>query len=478
MDNEFGGPRAPLITLLAAIFLLATAGAYILAHVLLPSDGTALDFQTEPPPSGLALNPWRPGQSPFQPGDVLLAIDGHPLDDWITGRAASPGASPSTYRIERAGQSIDLVVPLGPYDALAALGSNWAFAAALVYLFAVGAVVFARRPVLPSARALFLVSAAVLASSTVYYLGLQARDLRYGWLLALWAWGSIALFGVALGGLLHFTLVFPRVRPALARRPAWLVLVYAGVWLPYLVLVALGWPSAASAASRLSLLLRSTSGISAVYFLLVLASSLWAYRHASSQVERRQIRWTVWGIFVAEVPWLATDVAPNLFGRPSLLPPQLLGLFWVAIPATIAIAILRERLFDIDVIIRRTLVYSLLTATLAVIYFGSVVLFQALLAAVPGQNQSALATVLSTLTIAALFRPLRTRAQRIIDLRFYRRQYDAAQALNGFSASLREHVNLDQLSERLVDVVDETMRPAHVSLWIRPRVDDSSHSNP
>src|SRR5205085_9309540 len=131
----------------------------------------------------------------------------------------------------------------------------------------------------------------------------------------------------------------------------------------------------------------------------------------------------------------------------------------------IAIAISRHQLFDIDVIIRRTLIYSVLTALLALAYFGSVLVLQSTFSALAGQRDSALVTVLSTLIIAALFVPLRRRVQAVIDQRFYRRKYDAARTLAAFGAHLRDSVDLEALSEELLATVDEAMQPESLSLW-------------
>jgi len=138
------------------------------------------------------------------------------------------------------------------------------------------------------------------------------------------------------------------------------------------------------------------------------------------------------------------------------------------VPFVFGTAILRYGLWDIDVLINRTLVYGTLTATLALVYFGLVVGLQFLLRELTSQIASSpLIIVGSTLAIAALFQPLRRRIQSAIDRRFYRRKYDAAKTLAHFSAILRDEVDLNQLSEQLVEVVEETMQPAHVSLWLR-----------
>jgi len=141
----------------------------------------------------------------------------------------------------------------------------------------------------------------------------------------------------------------------------------------------------------------------------------------------------------------------------------------LGIPVAVGIAILKYRLYDIDVVINRTLVYGALTVMLALVYFGCVAATEAIFRALTGQErQPQIAVVVSTLVIAALVNPLRRRIQGFIGRRFYRRKYDAARTLEAFSAKLRDETDLDALRDDLVGVVRETMQPAHVSLWLRP----------
>ena len=137
------------------------------------------------------------------------------------------------------------------------------------------------------------------------------------------------------------------------------------------------------------------------------------------------------------------------------------------VPVSVGIAIFKYRLYDIDMIINRTLVYGALTATLVATYFGSIVVLQRLFVVLTGER-STLAVVASTLAIAALFNPLRRRIQSFIDRRFYRKKYDAAKTLAAFNAKLRDETDLDALCDDVVGVVRETVQPAHVSLWLRP----------
>jgi len=180
--------------------------------------------------------------------------------------------------------------------------------------------------------------------------------------------------------------------------------------------------------------------------------------------ERQQLKWFAYAVAVMVLlfaSWLLLAVA-------GLVPPN--ALMWtvplLGLPAGVGIAVLRYRLYDIDVVINRTLVYGSLTATLAAAYLGGVALLQGTFRALTGQ-ESQLAIVASTLLIAALFVPLRRRVQSFIDRRFYRRKYDAARTLQDFSIRLREKTDLDGLNTDLLGVVRETVQPAHVSLWLR-----------
>jgi hypothetical protein len=197
------------------------------------------------------------------------------------------------------------------------------------------------------------------------------------------------------------------------------------------------------------------------------AVSLIVRTRRAGRVERQQIKWLAYGGAVAVGAIFVSSVISTIWSADVGI--ALISLGLLGVPIFTGVAIARYRLYDIDIVINRTLVYGALTAALVAVYFGGVATLQALFRALTGQEQQAqLAIVVSTLVIAALFNPLRGRIQGFIDRRFYRRKYDAAKTLGAFSAKLRDKTDLDALTDDLVGVVKETMQPAHVSLWLRP----------
>ena len=212
--------------------------------------------------------------------------------------------------------------------------------------------------------------------------------------------------------------------------------------------------------------------------ILLVIALLYRYHYASSPLQRQQTKWVIFGTCVAGIIVVGlripTLIFPSLWQAGSvyrLISGPAYIVVVLIVPISFGLAILRYRLYDIDILINRTLVYGSLTAILGLVYFASVFILQSLVSGLTGhistESQSPIVIVASTLGIAALFQPLRRRLQAIIDRRFYRSKYDAARTLATFSASLREEVDLNQLREQLLAVVQETMQPSHVSLWLR-----------
>ena len=215
-------------------------------------------------------------------------------------------------------------------------------------------------------------------------------------------------------------------------------------------------------------------GILAVTLFLGMYAQIYRYRNVSTYAEREQAKWVVVGLFawmiylaIVSAPWMYLQNLPPGQPMPWWMPFSTVT-WWVSLiifPLSLAISILRYRLFDIDVIIRKTLVYAALTASLVMVYFGSVLLLQSIFTGVSGQ-QSPIAIVISTLVIAALFNPLRQRIQNAIDRRFYRRKYDAEKTLEAFAKTARDETDLDALRDDLVRVVQDTMQLEQVGFWL------------
>jgi hypothetical protein len=325
--------------------------------------------------------------------------------------------------------------------------------------FAVGALIFWRRS---NDRMALLTSLFLVAFGTVT---VDTTD-AYTLISSQPAWW-LPVRGVEVVGevcVVLFFLLFPggRFAPRWTRWLALAFIAYVVSDIPFLELY-----SGSPTLERLSLWV----------FIGMVVSLCWSqayrYRKVSTSAQRQQTKWVVFGTllgvagtFPFQLPLDAALVGGDM---PFVLLVLNMGftLSFLLVPLSISVAVLRSHLFDIDLIINRTLVYGLLTAMLALVYFGSIVLLQRLFVGLTGE-QSTLAVVACTLVIAALFNPLRRRIQSLIDRRFYRRKYDAAKTLEAFSAKLRDETDLDALRDDLVGVVRETMEPAHVSLWLRP----------
>ena len=345
----------------------------------------------------------------------------------------------------------------------------------------IGALIASRRPENPVGWLMCLLGLATSIGHfggqyAIYTLSAEPNSLPAGEVLA---WIASWILPIIIGLQVFAFLLFPTGRLP-GRRWRWLA------WLTAAFVVAGVISSAFSLGANAGLgPIRNPLGIQgftsvykAVLFtvppllLVAAALSLFVRLRRAVGTERQQIKWFA---YAAAASVGATNLAyliPGVLDTPLWFERVGFALNIASIPAipgAIGIAILLHRLYDIDRIINRTLVYAIVSATLAVVYFGGIVLSQRIFTGLTGQeNLPQLAIVASTLVIAALFNPLRRRVQSFIDRRFYRRKYDARQTLEAFSAKLRDETDLEALNKELVEVVRETMQPAQVSLWLRP----------
>lgn len=262
--------------------------------------------------------------------------------------------------------------------------------------------------------------------------------------------------------MVHFVLAFPLRKWPLTRRPRLVLAFLYGVPTISLALTLITGNIAIYNGALLPMV--------AILVIALVAATAHNLGRVHDRVVRAQIGWVALGIaspLVASlIPGILIDrFIPNV-NNSNALANWGFNLFGLLLPLCFAIAITRYRLFDINVIIRKTLVYTVLTGLLALVYFGAVVLLQNVFDSVSSQ-QSPLVIVISTLLIAALFAPLRQRVQAFIDRRFYRQKYDAQQILAQFAQSARDEVEIDALTAELLRAVQETMQPARISLWFK-----------
>lgn len=461
-ETQFNREAWLMLFLTLALLLFTIASfAYLFT---LPTDGWEVNEGWNPP--GLAYSKNLMGDpSPLQPGDFVTAVEGIPADSNVM--SLSPNLKGSwqagatlEYTVIRDGQEIQVPVTLVHWQfekwLVATLRDPVKLAGLLsgTVLLALAAFVFYRRPGDPAAGAFLIIMAMMAASilggtlpgSFASWVDPLANVLQNNvfWYLLL------TLFPFAI---IRFALVFPRPKPIHQRHP----------WLPYAV---------GAIGLILSVLpLDLPVGIFWFVFSLFLTVAILIHNAFTMRdaVNQAQLRWGLGGLIIG----FGTLALMFLAGSSGWIEsnPVILSLMFAfattVMGSMLAVAILRYRLFDIDIIINRTLVYGGLTLTLALIYFSSVLLLQTLFQAATGESQSPLVIVISTLAIAALFTPLRRRIQNDIDRRFYRRKYDSQQMLEAFASSLRQEVNLDEISQSLLAAAVETMQPENVSLWLR-----------
>jgi hypothetical protein len=318
--------------------------------------------------------------------------------------------------------------------------------------FALGSLIFWRRP---EDRMALVVSLTLITFGATFFVPFPLLDLPLLWKLSA---ETISFVGSAL--LILFLFLFPDGR-------------FVPRWTRFLVAVCIGALVPISFFYDSVTFVFGNSMLNAVlatcFVSVTVFAQIYRYRRVSDPTQRLQTRWVVFGIVSALggacALALLDFISPH--GVASGLPGSTaLFCFAFLIPLSIGVAVLRSRLFDIDVLINRTLVYGCLTVTLALVYFGGVVLLQRTFVFLTGGGTQ-FTVVVSTLAIAALFVPLRRRIQDFIDRRFYRGKYDARKTLEAFAGKLRDETNLQALSAELVKVVRETMEPERVSLWLR-----------
>ncbi len=401
----------------------------------------------------------------LQTGDVLVAIEGIPADPQSFGQSPvlqerwKPG-SKLDYTILRAGEELEVSVTLGNWPTGIGFWKTFMQPITLISLvsgfiqLALSVFIFFRRPGNPATGSFFLIMA-MLTGTTI------SDVIPFGYAIWIDAFADLLQNVVGFGFLLavfpfsviRFALTFPRPKPIYLRYP-WLPLGAGGVGLGLILFAPdspLGWFWFV-----LSLLLA----------VIILIHNAFTMQDAVSQA---QIRWGIGG-FVIGIGTLTimfllntTEVASIPMDTFDVVSTFAL----MVMTAMIAVAISRYRLFDIDIIIRRALQYTLLSGILILVYLSSVFLIQSVFSGLEGSLNSQFVTVITTLGVAAIFNPLRSRVQDFIDRRFFRKKYDAEKAVNDFAVISRGEVDIERLSEALLSLIEKNIQPDQASLWLR-----------
>jgi len=460
--------RGSWLVLAAAAVLLLGSAAQLAYRFTLPTDGWSVYTEEIVESNRITDRNLVGAASDLREGDVILAVDGvdvsgeassgytPPPAGWVAGRTV-------TMLVRREGEEVETAVPVVNWTSGGILRYNTlgpaqiGFFVGAMLLLIVGWFTFLRRPEVPSARALLLFCTALGATAISGLLpdGLSVQfDLPAFGLVGFY---SYAIFGVVLApALLTFALLFPNPKKVIQRHP-WLAampLLYGAALLVYLVAggnAAMAWFG------------------SMAMFALSIVSLIHSWFTQRDAASRAQLRWAVSGLVLGLSMFMLTFL--SAFGLvPDAAVVDVLdaiaSMGFAVVGLGLAVAILRYRLYDIDVILRKTLVYAVLSGLLLLVYFGSVLVLQTLVGRRAGE-QSPLVIVLSTLLIAALFAPLRRRVQEGIDRRFFRSKVDAQMVLAQFAETARDETEVAALTAELRRVVQETMQPEGLSVWLR-----------
>jgi two-component system, NarL family, sensor kinase len=461
-----------------ALACLLMPAIFIIYLVTSPSDGFRLESTTRVfTPEGVVLTPHGESDSPLRQGDILVAINGVSIEErsrtFFTGDARSriDGAgSPLLYSVLRNGEFLQVEVDLGPFPWQKVLANHWGVFLFILSTQGVATFILLQRRRDPAAQAFFIW--AFSGSHTyIWAFGLQTADLLYGpsyWYFRL---VNVFLWLMFWPAMVHMLLVFPRILLGVRRFSIWILGVYA---LPFLVFgLYLAWDY-----SRSSSLLTWWNSIligeylaAIIYMILGIVLFAYQYLTAKSEADRIKIGWVALGGMNSLILGLVLFILPNLILGEPFLSPNGLGLVNFPFIIALAIAIWKYSLFDINLVIRSTVIYSILTASLAFFYFSLVTLLQMGISLLEGE-QSSVVVVISTLAIAALFNPLRKSIQNFIDRRYFRRRYNAEKSLADFSEAASRETDLEQLAEHVTSMVSDTLQPKRIDLWLRPHKKD------
>jgi hypothetical protein len=468
--------RIRLVGVAVAILFSAMAGAFVVVRLLTPSDGARLQpGERAWHANSVTVTALVEQPGGLETGDLVVAVAGVPLNTWADQILDPEVPRPSwqvgdvvPYTVIRAGERLELQVRLMPYPLGAILAQSWSTLLFVLFTAIVLTVVFMLRPLERAAQVLLLLAWSNVHGVT-WSLGLQVSDIVQPFTFYLYQLTASGAWIVWWSTLFLFALVFPRTNHLLARRST-LPLLYGLPFLFFFLYLAASRRLFASTLEWMGGWVVGNWLVAFAALALTTAVFVLGYRKRWNFAERKKVRWLAFGFLLCGGITLFLWLVPGIVLGQPLLSASAFGLALLPLPVILGIAVWRDALFDIDIIIRRTVTYTILIAILAIVYFASVIVLQQVFVSVINAR-SEIVTVLSTLAIAALFIPLRNWIQNVLDTRFYRKKYDSQQVLTDFAKTLRDETDLEALTARLMQVVHETMQPQSVSVWLRRQVD-------
>ena len=461
-----------LAVVVVAITAVLLGTTFLLFHLLTPFDGVRLaPGQPYWSTTGVVVTPIEQQSGGLAPGDIVVTVEGKSMEVWAQALFQPGLARPQwhigqtvTYTVLRNGQRRQVPVTLEPYPLGAIVLHEWSTVLfALVFLL-VGVFVFVLRPDDRAAR-VQLVMAASITGATTWSLGLQVGDLISGtgfWLYIATTFGVYTLFWV---GILHFVLVFPRPHPIITNRPWTIPMIYVAPYvlsIAYLVVARLGM---ASVLDWMKSWDSVESVLPATYLVLTILLALWSYRTLRTTADRQKLRWLVFASLISGGGILLLWYLPTLLLGQPVLGSNGLGLLALPYPLILPIVILRYRLFDIDIIINRTLVYGLLTTLIVCVY----VVVVNVLGAVLHSSGSPVNSLVATGLIAVLFQPLRSRLQQIINRIMYGERDEPYTVLSRLGSRLEATLAPEAVLPTIVETVASALKLPYAAITLLKR---------
>lgn len=443
------------LPLTTAVVMLALAATSVVYHLWQASDGTRPGYvAASMSRQGLGVSPIPGAETPLHDGDRIVAVDGIALESWLRTGARPLDAAVGdsiAYEVLRNGSSIDVEVPLRSYPLGTVLLESWSTLLFVVGTLVVAAYVYARRPRAPGAAALLVIGSSLVGSTVPWLLRFQAVDMARGTGFWIWLAGAFAAYAVIWSAILHFALVFPRRLPGVSGS------IIAALYVTPIVIMTTWILATTISSGSLLEALSSAVTLQLVMVLLVMAAVISCivlqYRSATEPRVHQQVRWVAWGSGLALALGAAGWYLPELLSGRPILPWNTLGLSGLPFPAAVGIAVLRHRLFDIDVVINRTLVYGGLTAAVVSVY----VVMAAFLGSLVPSDGSFAASLLATGAAALAALPIRDRLQHAVNRLMYGDREDppsAPRSSNATSmASIRPRMHLPST------VATDSLRP-------------------